>query len=225
MVPTAPGSSKEYEMKLFGKEIPLRPNVARSDGSHQSEHTSPRMVPPGQVATQKWPVLTAGSTPRVDLSTCTLRFTGLVENPMVLTHQELLALPRKRMSAEFHCVTGWSRLDNEWEGVGFKELIGRVHPKPEARYVMALCHGGYTTNLTLEALLEEDTLLAFRHNGEDLTPEHGWPLRLLVPKRYSWKSAKWVRGFDFMEEDEPGFWEIRGYHNDGDPWKEERFSP
>ncbi|MEE9198374.1 MAG: molybdopterin-dependent oxidoreductase, partial [Dehalococcoidia bacterium] len=169
-------------------------------------------------------VLTAGVTPKIDLSTWTLRFTGLVEGPLELTHTQFLALPRKRVSADFHCVTGWSRLDNEWEGVGFRELMGRVRPKPEARYVMVLCYGGYTTNLPLEALLDDDTLLALRHNGEDLTPEHGWPLRLVVPKRYSWKSAKWVREFDFMDEDEPGFWEVRGYHNDGDPWREERLS-
>jgi DMSO/TMAO reductase YedYZ molybdopterin-dependent catalytic subunit len=121
-------------------------------------------------------------------------------------------------------VTAWSRLDNRWQGVRASDLVGLARPRPEARYVMVHCDGGYTTNLALDELLEEDVLFAHRHDGEDLEPDHGWPLRLVVPKLYAWKSAKWVRGLEFMAENRRGFWEVRGYHIHGDPWKEERYS-
>ena len=211
-------------MDLLGKIATLRANTAKRARARRSDPGTDKSVPPGQAITQKWPVLTAGPTPRIDLATWRLRFNGLVENSLELTYEAFLALPRKKTAADFHCVTGWSRLDNEWEGVGIKGLMATVRPKPEARYAMIYCYGGYTTNLPLEALIGDDTLLAFRHNGEELSPDHGWLLRLVIPNLYSWKSAKWVGGFEFIREDEPGFWEIRGYHNNGDPWKEERFS-
>ena len=211
-------------MDHFAHLASLRASAAKKRQGRLLPATAVEEVPPGQITVDKFPVLTAGSTPQVDLATWTLQFSGLVENALEFTHQEFLELPTKKITADFHCVTAWSRLRNVWEGVGFKDLMDDVGPKPEAKYVMVLCYGGYTTNLPLEVLLDPDTLLAFRHDGQDLTPEHGWPLRLVVPKRYGWKSAKWVREFEFMDEDEPGFWEIRGYHNDGDPWQEERFS-
>jgi DMSO/TMAO reductase YedYZ molybdopterin-dependent catalytic subunit len=126
--------------------------------------------------------------------------------------------------ADIHCVTGWSRLDNEWHGVAFRELMRHVEPKPEARHVMAHSYGGYTTNVSLQDLMEEGVLLAHSHNGQPLTPEHGGPLRLVIPHLYFWKSAKWVGGLQFMADEHPGFWEMYGYHNRGDPWKEERYS-
>ncbi len=205
-------------MNLLHLITRLRSNVARKGPAL----TSGPVLPPGQVAIEKWPVFTAGATPKIDISTWKLALTGLVENSIELSHQEILSLPKKTVQANFHCVTGWSRLDNSWEGVGVRELVEQAKPRLEARYVLVHCYGGYTTNLPLGILLDHDTLLAFLHNGKELTPEHGWPLRLVIPKRYAWKSAKWVRELEFMDEEEPGFWEIRGHHNDGDPWKEER---
>ncbi len=180
-------------------------------------------IPPGQMVTVRFPVLHVGPVPPFDPQTWDFRAFGLVEE-VTLSYQEFMSLPKVKVVANFHCVTRWSRLDNEWEGVGFRELMRRIRPQPQPRYVMVHCDGGYTTNLPWEALLDEDVLLAYRHDGRDLTPEHGWPLRLVVPKRYAWKSAKWVRALEFMEEDRPGYWEERGYHNRGDPWKEERYA-
>ena len=179
-------------------------------------------IPPGQMVTVRFPVLHVGPVPPFDPQTWNFRAFGLVEEEVTLSYQEFMDLPKVKVVADFHCVTRWSRLDNEWEGVSFRELMRRI--RPQAKYVLVHCHGGYTTNLPLEALLDEDVLLAYRHDGKDLSPEHGWPLRLVVPKRYAWKSAKWVRGLEFMEEDRPGYWEERGYHNRGDPWKEERYA-
>ena len=147
-----------------------------------------------------------------------------MEQDLTLDWQQFMGLPKITLDAEFHCVTQWSRLQNTWEGVAFTEVIKLVRPRPEARFVMVHSYGGYTTNLSLAALTEADVLFAHRHDGQPLPPDHGGPLRLVVPKRYGWKSAKWVRGLEFMEQDRPGFWEERGYHMEGDPWKEERFS-
>ena len=181
-------------------------------------------VPPGQTVTEKWPVLSYGRTPRFDPATWDFRVFGLVEEERRWTYEEFRALPTTRITADVHCVTTWSLLGSEWEGVHVKELLQHVRPRPEARFVMQHCDGGYTTNLPLEVFLDDDVLLCYRRDGEDLTPDHGWPLRLVVPKRYFWKSAKWVRALRFEKEDEPGFWERYGYHNDADPWQEERFS-
>lgn len=180
-------------------------------------------VPPGQFLTDKFPVLTYGPTPRVDLKEWKFHVLGLVEAPFTLTWEEFMALPKIQVVADFHCVTQWSRLNNEWEGVSFREVMKLAKPKPEAKFVMVFSDLGYTTNLALEDLMEENVLFAYRHDGNDLEPDHGWPLRLVVPKLYGWKSAKWVRGLDFMAEEKPGFWEDRGYHMRGDPWREERY--
>ena len=180
-------------------------------------------APPGQFVTEKFPVLTFGPTPRIDLSTWQFRIFGLVEEEITLDWQEFNALPQTRLDAEFHCVTQWSKLQNVWEGILFTDLIKLVAPKSEAKYVMAHCYGGYTTNIALDVLNDDDVLFAHSHDGAPLDAEHGGPMRLVVPKRYGWKSAKWVNGIEFMAEDAPGFWEMRGYHMEGDPWKEERF--
>ena len=182
-----------------------------------------RNVPPGQYVTRKFPVLTFGPTPVIDLDTWRFKVFGLVENEVVLDWQHFTGLPKVTVDAEFHCVTQWSRLENTWEGVSFNELMKLVNPRPEANFVMAHCHGGYSTNLALDALQDDDVLFAYRHDGAPLEPDHGGPLRLVVPKRYGWKSAKWVNGLEFMAEDAPGFWEVRGYHMEGDPLKEQRF--
>ena len=180
-------------------------------------------VPPGQYVTSRFPVLTYGSPPKIDLNEWQFRMFGLVEEEAVFTLEEFMALPRVALTSDFHCVTQWSRLDNLWEGVTFREVARHVRLRPEAAYVMAHCYGGYSTNLPLDVAMEEDVLLAHHQEGEPLAADHGGPLRLVVPSRYGWKSAKWVNGLEFMAQDAPGFWERMGYHMNGDPWKEERF--
>jgi len=181
-------------------------------------------VPPGQYLTDPLPVLHEGTVPRFDPATWSLRLFGLVEEEVVFSYQQITALPRVRVVTDIHCVTTWSKLDTIWEGVSFRRLLDHVRLLPEARYVLIHCEHGYTTNLPLEALMDDDVLLAYRYDDAPLTPKHGYPLRLVVPKRYFWKSAKWVRGLEFMAQDRRGFWEQRGYHNDGDPWREQRYS-
>ena len=181
-------------------------------------------VPPGQRVTEKFPVLHYGSIPRFDPQTWDFKVFGLVEETPSLSYDEFLALPTIRIVADIHCVTGWSKLDTVWEGVPFHEVVKLVQVKPEARFVMAHCEQGFTANLPLEVLMDDDVLFAYRYDDAPLAPEHGYPLRLVVPKRYFWKSAKWVRGLEFMAGDRLGFWEVRGYHNNADPWKEERYA-
>jgi DMSO/TMAO reductase YedYZ molybdopterin-dependent catalytic subunit len=181
-------------------------------------------VPPGQHLVEDFPVLSYGPTPRFNPQKWDFRVLGLVEEQLRFSYQEFRALPLSRQRADFHCVTTWSKLDNLWEGVRVVDLMTRVRLKPEARYVVVHCDGGYTTNLPLEEFVDEDVMLAWRHDGRDLEPDHGWPLRLVVPKLYGWKSAKWVRAIEFSFEDRRGFWEVRGYHNHADPWTQERYS-
>lgn len=181
-------------------------------------------VPPGQYLTEKFPVLSYGPTPQFNPATWDFRVIGLVEEPIRLSYEQFRALPRSKQVSDFHCVTTWSRLDNAWEGVRVADLMKLVKVKPEARYAIIHCDGGYTTNLALSDFLGNDVILATRHDGRDLEPDHGFPLRLVVPKLYGWKSAKWVRAIEFTAEDRRGFWEVRGYHNHADPWTEERYS-
>jgi DMSO/TMAO reductase YedYZ molybdopterin-dependent catalytic subunit len=181
-------------------------------------------LPAGQKATEGWPVLHYGSIPKIDLATWRLELSGLVEAPVSLTWEELLALPQASAHNDIHCVTAWSKFDNEWEGVPFRVIADRARPAPEASHVMVLGDGGYTTNVPLRDLLEDDVLLADTHAPEPLTADHGAPLRLIVPKLYAWKSAKWLRGFDFMAQDRAGYWERVGYHMYGDPFREQRYS-
>lgn len=181
-------------------------------------------VPPGQTVTAKFPVLHVGSVPRFDPQTWNFRVYGEVDKPLAFTYDEFTQLPRVMRISDFHCVTGWSRLDNRWEGVSFLELARLAGLKPTARFAIAHCEGGYTTNVPLENMQDENVLLAYRLDGADLSPEHGWPLRLVVPSLYAYKCAKWIRALELTVEDQPGFWEVRGYHNHADPWKEERYS-
>ena len=181
-------------------------------------------VPPGQYVTEKWPVLHYGSVPRVDLATWDFKVWGDVENPFTLTWDEFKQLPRKTVHTDVHCVTRWSRLDMDFSGVPIQEVLQRARLRPSARFVVAHAEQGYTANLPLEVLDDDDVLLADEADGKPLEPEHGYPLRLVVPKRYFWKSAKWIRGLQFLPQDQLGFWERYGYNNNADPWKEERFS-
>jgi DMSO/TMAO reductase YedYZ molybdopterin-dependent catalytic subunit len=181
-------------------------------------------VPPGQRLVKTWPVLHFGPIPRFDGLDWDLEVSGLVENPFTLSRAELMELPRETVDADMHCVTGWTTLDNTWEGVSFRTIKSMARPKAEAKWVIAHCSLSYTSNLSLEAMDDDDVLLAWRNHGEDLTAEHGWPLRLVVPKRYAWKSAKWLTGLEFSAKNSRGFWEVRGYHVHGEPFAEERYS-
>lgn len=181
-------------------------------------------VPPHQKVVEHWPVLTYAGTPHIELKDWRLRLFGAVENEAEFTWGEFAALPLTTVHCDIHCVTSWSRLDNDFEGVAISEIAGRVQPLPSAKSVMIHCFGGYTTNVPLDDLMREGVLLARKHGGEDLPLAHGGPCRLVVPHLYFWKSAKWVRGVEFLTKDKPGFWEQYGYHMRGDPWKEERYS-
>lgn len=181
-------------------------------------------LPPGQSRTRKWPVLHASAVPTVELATWRLEIGGLVERPLAFTWEEFRALPRVRVFADFHCVTRWSRLGNLWEGVSVREVLRLAGIRPQARYVVAEGYDwGWTTNLPLADCLAEDALFADTHDGRPLDPDHGGPVRLVVPQLYAWKSAKWVRRLELTAHDQPGYWERAGYHNHGDPWREERF--
>jgi len=180
-------------------------------------------LPPGQRLTDKWPVLHYGKVPSIDVKRWTFTIAGLVEKERTLTYDEFIALPQVEVFSDIHCVTTWSRYDNSWEGVStgtIKEIAGI---KAEAKYVMVQGEGGFTTNLSLEDFLQPDVLFALKHDGKPLTAEHGAPMRLVVPRLYFWKSAKWVTGIEFAAKDKPGFWERAGYHMHGDPWQEERY--
>jgi DMSO/TMAO reductase YedYZ molybdopterin-dependent catalytic subunit len=179
-------------------------------------------VPPGQSETTKWPVLHYGGVPSVDLARWRLHVTGLVEAPLMLSFDELQSLPAQDTRCDIHCVTRWSRLDNTFTGVPVQAILRRVRPTSEATHVLVRAEQGFTTNLSLADLDRPENLLAWAHDGQPLAPEHGWPLRLLVPHLYFWKSAKWVTGLEFRRSDTPGFWEQNGYHMRGDPWAEER---
>jgi DMSO/TMAO reductase YedYZ molybdopterin-dependent catalytic subunit len=184
----------------------------------------PERLPPGQYMTKKWPVLHAGQVPRVDLTTWSLRVFGEVEEEVELTWEQLNELPRASSTQDIHCVTRWSRFDVPFEGVRWRELAKLARPRESTRFAIAHAEHGFTANVPIEALESDDALLVTHADGEPLTPDHGWPLRLVVPGRYFWKSAKWLRAIELTEEDRLGFWERYGYHNDADPWKEERYA-
>ncbi len=180
-------------------------------------------LPPGQVETRKWPVLHAGLVPAVDVAAWRLRITGAVEHPVELSWADFCALPRQETLCDIHCVTRWSRYDNQFSGVAVTTLLALASPSASARYALVHAEADYTTNLPLRDLDRPENLLATHHDGAPLDPEHGGPVRLVVPRLYFWKSAKWVTGVELLEEDWPGFWEQNGYHMRGDPWREERF--
>lgn len=182
-------------------------------------------VPPGQTLTKKWPVLHYSGVPVfMDMGTWQFRVFGDVEQPLSLTWDEFRRLPAVRRTSDFHCVTTWSRLDNRWEGVLFSTLASLAKPRSQARFAMLHSFDGYYTNVPLSWLLQDDVLFAWNHDDQPLTEEHGGPLRLVVPKLYAWKSAKWVSGIEFMTTNKRGFWEERGYHNRGEPFAEERYA-
>ena len=197
-------------MKYFTKKSELPDDIGKR-------------VPPGQYLTEKWPVLHYGSVPRFDPRTWSFRVFGKVLNEFTLNWEEFQKLPMTTVVADMHCVTTWSRLDQRWEGVPFSKIVELAKPLPEAKFVIAHSEQGFTANTPIEFTQRDDCLIALRANGEPLTAEHGSPARLVVPRLYAWKSAKWLRGIEFSTNDKPGFWERNGYHNRGDPWKEERY--
>jgi DMSO/TMAO reductase YedYZ molybdopterin-dependent catalytic subunit len=201
--------------KLFGREPDPATQEIREDGRVR--------LPGGQYLTKKWPILSYEATPKFDAEKYRFSVSGAVAEPFELTWDELLALPRIQLTSDFHCVTTWSRFDNAWEGIHIREILQRAKPLSEAKFVTAHSITGYTTNMPLADLDDDDVIIALTHDGEPLEPEHGGPVRLIVPKLYAYKSAKWLSGLEFMEKDRPGFWEVRGYHNHADPWKEERY--
>jgi DMSO/TMAO reductase YedYZ molybdopterin-dependent catalytic subunit len=180
-------------------------------------------LPPGQVLTLKWPVLHVGSIPQFNPATWDFQIWGQVKQPKRFTWQEFSSLPMVQQVSDMHCVTRWSKFDSTFEGIPVAEVMKHVELLPDANFVMVHADPGYTTNLPVEEFLADDVMFVLKYEGQPLAPEHGYPVRLLVPKLYLWKSAKWVRGLEFMEEDRSGFWEQYGYHNHGDPWEEERF--
>jgi DMSO/TMAO reductase YedYZ molybdopterin-dependent catalytic subunit len=179
-------------------------------------------VPPGQYITERFPVMNVGPNPGYDLATWDFHVFGEVEETVRLSWDELMELPQREVTTDIHCVTRWSKIDTTWRGVSVSELLDRAGVRATGTHVMAYSDGGYTTNIPLEALLDDDVLLAHTYAGEPLEDDHGAPLRLLVPKRYFWKSAKYLRKLEVMSGDRMGFWELNGYHNDADPWAEER---
>ena len=181
-------------------------------------------LPPGQSLTLKWPVLHYGSVPKFDPAKWDFRVWGEVESPLHLTWNEFGRLPRTSSVSDFHCVTRWSRFDNQWQGVPFREVLKLAKPKSNASHVLVHAEQGFTANVPLADLEQDGVLLATHHDGQPLTPDHGYPLRLIVPHLYAWKSVKWVRGLEFLDHDVAGFWEQNGYHMYGDPFKEQRFS-
>ena len=185
----------------------------------------PARLPPGQYLTEKWPVLHAGSVAQYrDLSTWTLRVFGEVEKELELTWEQFSELPRSTNVQDIHCVTRWSKFDTSFEGVHWRELAKLALPKPTANFAIAHAEAGFTANVPLSFLEQEDAIIATHGDGEPLTPDHGYPVRLVVPGKYFWKSAKWLRGIELTVVDRPGFWERYGYSNDADPWREERYA-
>ena len=215
MPATGPGAGAAATPE-FGLKRPDQIKVAPPAGAR---------VPPGQFVAKTFPVLTYGDTPQIDLTAWRIRVWGLTGREIELDWAQFGSLPQARLDADFHCVTQWSALDQSWEGVRVSTLLEAAGGAlPAARHIMAHCYGGYTANVPLEVALAEG-LLAHRQNGAELGKDHGGPLRLVIPSRYGWKSAKWVNGIEVLAEDAPGFWEQRGYNNNGDPWQEERFWP
>lgn len=193
-------------------------------GNQSQDPATMERIPPGQYRTEKFPVLHYGSVPNTELAKWDFKVYGEVDAPFTLTWDQFKTLPRKTVKTDIHCVTRWTKLDTVWEGVAIQEILNLAQVRPAATHVLAHSEQGYTANMPLSVLDDDDVMLADTFDGQPLEKEHGWPLRLFVPKRYFWKSAKWIRGLEFLDHDQLGFWERYGYNNSADPWKEERFS-
>jgi DMSO/TMAO reductase YedYZ molybdopterin-dependent catalytic subunit len=199
----------------------MSPLISRGFGGRRRRDVDPSRIPPGQYVTDDFPVLSAGPTPTVDLDDWTFTINGAVDEPATWSWDEFQALPNEQITTDIHCVTKWSKLGTPWRGVSVDTLLENV--ETAADFVLAFSYGGYTTNLPLADVTEGQAWVAYEYDGQPLEPIHGGPARMLVPHLYFWKSAKWVRGIQLLDHDEPGFWETNGYHNHGDPWKEQRY--
>jgi DMSO/TMAO reductase YedYZ molybdopterin-dependent catalytic subunit len=193
-------------------------------GAKPSKANENARIPAGQTEVKNFPTLDLGIRPDVTTENWTLRIYGLVENELNINWAQFQAMTQVTEVSDFHCVTRWSQLDMDWQGVPAREILAMAEPLQTAKYVTLHGYDGYTTNLPLDALLDDDVIIAHSVLGASLTPVHGGPVRIIVPKRYAWKGAKWLKAIELHEFDRPGFWEVRGYHNEADPWKEERFS-
>lgn len=215
-----------FEGRIKDKLVAKKERDAAEQRHITGERADParRRLPPGQRLVEKWPVLDLGITPNVPKDALRLDVAGEIENPVSWSWADLMAQPQVHMTSDIHCVTSWSRYDNHWEGVSARHLLSVVRPKAEARHVLFVSHDNYTTNVPFERFDDDDVLLAHSWEGKPLDREHGGPLRIILPKLYLWKSAKWVKRIVIMARDMPGYWEVRGYHNIGDPWEEERYS-
>lgn len=219
-----PGMDRSQEEAKYQVGDPPAAASAPPDAIISPDTRRENRIPPGQTRTRKWPVLDAYGSPEIDLDEWQLEIFGLVKEPATFSLEQFEELPRAKVFADMHCVTRWSRLGNLWEGVPTTVLRDYVQIDPAATHVLACGYdGGWTTNVPIEEFFSEDVLLADRHDGEPIPLDHGGPVRLVVPRLYAWKSAKWLRGIEFMNGDKAGFWEKGGYHMHGDPWNEERF--
>jgi DMSO/TMAO reductase YedYZ molybdopterin-dependent catalytic subunit len=222
----------------FSPEVTMEPNdrfIAKKEAWAEAKRglteegvppdlrTRHNRLPPGQHITKGWPVLDLGVHPDVALTDWTLTIGGLVQEKVLWSWPQFLEQPHFRSTSDFHCVTTWSTFDNRWEGISFKHILSIVRPLPQVRFVLFSSYDGYTTNLPLEACDDDDVLLTYMWNDQPLPKEHGGPVRVIVPKRYAWKGAKWVKAITFAERDAPGFWEVRGYSQTGLPWEEDRY--
>lgn len=206
------------------KEAWARARRGNEEGREVSSDTLfPDRLPPGQHLVNNWPVLDLGSKPEIALQDWRLTIGGFVADPVVWTWNDLLTQPQITSVSDFHCVTTWSRFDNEWGGVSFRRIMEVVRPLALARFVLFTAYDGYLTNLPLEACAEDDVLVAIKWNGTPLTREHGGPARMIIPKRYAWKGAKWIKTITFADRDQKGFWEQRGYSNTALPWENDRY--
>ncbi len=212
----------QFRTKLVQKKTQWA-TEKRPVGKSKPPQPQKNRIPPGQHVTKNWPLLDLGYQPAIDKCDWSLSLSGLIDQPCKLTWDDFQALPQIDTVSDIHCVTAWSRLDNHWRGVATQEILALARPKAEARFVLLKSYDGYSTNLPLAAFADSDVLLATHWEGEPLSRDHGGPVRLILPKLYLWKSPKWIRDIRFMDEDLRGFWEVRGYHNEGDPWKEQRY--
>jgi DMSO/TMAO reductase YedYZ molybdopterin-dependent catalytic subunit len=220
------GAIKERLVRAKEKAAEEKRHQSEPDAKPANPHRradGKRKLPPGQNVVGKWPVLDLGVHPSIPKNRWRLTVNGAVDNPVAWSWTDFLVQPQSDVVADIHCVTTWSLYDSRWRGVRTRDFLAAVKPKSDARFVVFHSHDGYTTNVPLARFAEPDALLAHSWNGTEITREHGGPMRIVIPSLYFWKSAKWVRQISFHAEDRPGFWELRGYHNKGDPWKEERY--
>jgi DMSO/TMAO reductase YedYZ molybdopterin-dependent catalytic subunit len=215
---------EEARAKLRQRYLHKQPSASQPQGSGAPNRHGMPKLPPGQTLTRKWPVLDLGRQPDIQPSKWELLVDGAVENPLKLSWRDFLKLPQTNDTSDFHCVTTWSKMDVEWEGVRLGTLLALAGPKPEATHIMTHAYDGYTTNLPLAEALKEDVLVVHTAEGKPLPVEHGGPARIITPQLYAWKGAKWIHRIEVLAADRLGFWELRGYSNTADPWRDDRYS-